>query len=145
MTSASASARGHEQDGPAKSGYGVSLLGGIVGPFVFGPVVAAVMVAAGMGMEILVYGPVVAGPIGIALGIWAALALFKREAPVLTGLISLAVTAVAFVAVWGLSRVVDYGWPFIIPQFIVPIASRWIALSVRRRQAETDQLDHFTP
>jgi hypothetical protein len=90
----------------------------------------------------------VAGPIGIALGIWAALAIFKREAPVLTGLISLAVTAVAFVAVWGLPRVVDtmdYGWLFFIPQFIVPFASHWVALSILRRQAETDQLDDFTP
>jgi hypothetical protein len=134
-----------------KSSYLLALVGTILGGFV-GYFVALWMVSTSdlTGFDYLgaalIYSQLVGIPLGAAIGIAAALALFKRSAPVLTALLSIPVWAVTFGALFvtvqvgaDLSRFVDSYSPailFFIPPLVVPLASRWAGLAVSRRRKQ---------
>lgn len=136
--------------GTRKSGYLLALVGAWLGGFV-GLYVAPWMLLSstdlsgfnGLGAA-LFYGLLVGIPVGAAIGIGAALALFKRSAPFLTALLSIPVWAVTFGVLYGmvqvgadLSRFIDSYAPailYFIPPLVVPLASRWMALAASRRR-----------
>jgi len=126
----------------ARKGYWLAFAGAIIGAFVVVSGFATIFSLMGLlgafdqfdGMDlwgVVIYGQFLAIPIGCAIGITAALAIGQREAPILTGVMSIPVTVVVFFAVWGLTRIVDtmdFGWLIIIPPFIIPFLARWAAL-----------------
>jgi hypothetical protein len=82
----------------------------------------------------LFFGP----PVGMAIGITAALAVFKRNSPVLTGLVSLPISALAYFGFQALAlriETMDMGWMFLLSPILVPFASRWVVRLVRPGQS----------
>jgi len=130
----------------AKKGYWLAFAGAIIGAFVVVTGFVSILSVMGLlgafdqldGMDLLgvaLYGQFLAVPIGCAIGITTALAIGRREAPILTGVLSIPCTVVVFLAVWGLTRIVDtmdYGWLIIIPPLIIPFVARWAALWAKR-------------
>lgn len=56
---------------------------------------------------VAIWGQLLAVPIGCSVGIAAALAIGQREAPLLTGVLSIPITVLVVFAVWGLTQIVD--------------------------------------
>lgn len=131
-----------------KPGYLLVLVGAWLGGFV--GLLVAFWIIASMelsGFDLLgaaLYAQLLAVPLGAVIGIGAALALFKRSAPVVTVLLSIPVWLVIFGALYGmvligsdLSRFIDSYSPailFFIPPLVVPLVSRWMALAASRRR-----------
>lgn len=136
-----------QHQGNPKSGYLLALVGAWLGGFI--GLLVAFWIIGSMelsGFDLLgaaLYAQLLAIPLGVVVGIGAALALFKRSAPVLTALLSIPVWLVIFGALYGmvligsdLSRFIDSYTPailFFIPPLVVPLVSRWMALAASRR------------
>jgi hypothetical protein len=136
-----------QYQGGSKSSYLLVLvgawLGGLVVLLVAFLILSSIELSAIDSLGAGLYALLLAVPLGAVLGIGAALALFKRSAPVLTALISIPVWLMTFGALYGmvligsdLSRFIDSYSPailFFIPPLVVPLVSRWVALAASRR------------
>jgi hypothetical protein len=127
----------------ARPGYWLAFLGAVVGYLLVSAVFLVVVVVGGMSgmldpsLGVIFYGLFAAALVGIGVGIAGALAIAKKRAAVLTGLLSIPVMVAAWAAVWGVSQLIDtmdFGWLLIIPPFVVPFASRWLALAISSRR-----------
>ncbi len=112
-------------------GYFAALVGSVVGGYLLGGALSALWYSAEPNLGVAVYGQVLLVPVGSIAGSSAALGLFRYRAVLRTVILMLPMTIVAWVVVFGLSRIIDslgYGWLVIIPPFVAPLSARWLAL-----------------
>jgi hypothetical protein len=132
----------HQGDEPKdRPGYWLAFFGAVVGYVVMSALFLVFVVIGGMGgvwdpsMGVISYGQFAAALVGLGVGITGALALAKKEAAVLTGLLSIPVMVAARAVVAGVFQIIDtldFGWLLTIPLLLVPFVSRWAALAIRR-------------
>jgi hypothetical protein len=130
----------HQGDGPkARPGYLIAIIGAIVGGYVVANAYGIVVMATGLfGLDasLYIYGHYAALMVGMGLGMAGLLAAFRKKSPVFTAIVSIPITIVFLLLVWGVSFILDN---YIVSlnihlfaPFIVPFVSRWAALAIRR-------------
>jgi len=124
-------------------GYWPTLVGALVGGLPVATIYFLVLGTLGLsGVEFsiawLYYGSFVALFVGAAIGIAALLAIFKYEAPIVTGIVFLPITVIVLVVEWRLIVFVSetigsvdvLNLLLVISLFLIPLMSRWVALNV---------------